>query len=492
MRSLHARLTFAVAVLLCLLGGVLIFITERTSEQYADEIRQRLDAGVAMYVVDEMRLMPGGRVDTGALRTLAERAMIINPSAEVYLLDPRGRIIAPPGAFERESIDLAPLKRFLRNPSDRPIYADDPKSHDGARVFSVAPIADSGRLTGYLYVVLGGRPVSSVADRIAGSYTLRVGALSLSAVVVITMIAAAGLFFGLTRRLRSLEKSMAAWSSAGPSKPAPTEPSVAGGDEIDRLSRRFQAMSAAIDAHLDELKATDRMRREFLAGVSHDLRTPLASLRGYIETAHLRAATAKNSDLASYLRIALRQADQLGRLIESLFELARLESGIMEIRREAVSIAELLQDISLKFRLLAEEAGLRLVTSLDTSGVIVDADIELVERAVSNLVENAIRHTPRGGEIRISMTAGRELVIVQVTDTGDGVDADLLPEVFTWPQREWRPRDLGRAGLGLPIAKRIIALHGQDVRITSRKGVGTTVEFALARLNACEDAVLSP
>ena len=484
MRALHIRLTLGVALLLALLGVGLLALIGRTSERYAAEVRQRLDAGIAMYVVRELPLLQGGHVNAVALRELANRAMTVNPSAEVYLLDPAGRVVSTVvqhARIERTTVRLAPLQEFLRAPDQRPLYGDDPTSLTRERVFSVAPIVDHDRLEGFLYVVLGGQPERSIAERLWGSYALRAAATALALVILMALIAAAALFFGLTRRLRGLERSMDRWTKTLPTGAVALDDGPADGDELSALTQRFQAMSSAIEAQIQTLRTTDELRRELIANVSHDLRTPLASLRGYIETVLVKAPGAPTEELTTHLRVALRQADQLGRLIDALFELARLESGTVVPKMEPVSIAELLQDLAMRFRLLAETAGVELKTRLDTSGILVLADVALLERAIGNLVENAVRHTPKGGEVRLEMVVEAAFVRVRVADTGRGIEPAHIPQIFDRFHRGRDHTDRGRAGLGLSIVKRIIALHGQDVRLTSAVALGTTVEFTLAR-----------
>lgn len=483
MNALHVRLTVAFAALLVLLGlGVLVLLS-RTSDRYADEVRQRLDAGISMYVVRELALIEKGSVNTVALRELANRAMTVNPSAEVYLLDDAGRVLSTVvqhNRVVRQQVSLGPIKEFLRAPNQRPIYGDDPSSLSGQRVFSVAPIQDHGRLDGYLYVVLGGQPERSIAQRLWGSYALRAAALGLGLVILAIFLVAGGLFAILTRRLQRLDQSMEIWSRTLPAGafPEQVQPS---GDEINALTIRFADMSQAIERQIKELKATDELRRELVANVSHDLRTPLASLRGYIETLMVKGSSVPPGDLQSHLKIALRQADQLGRLIDALFELARLESGMVVPEIEAVSIAELLQDVALRFRLQAASRGVELRTLLDTRGVLALADVGLIERAMGNLIENALRHTPEGGQVRIEMSVEDGAVRVRVVDTGEGIEAGNMPRVLDRFFSLRDPKDRARAGLGLSIVQRIMTLHGQTVSVLSQRGVGTTVEITLER-----------
>ena len=487
MRALHVRLTLATALLLLFLAVALLVLMNRTSEQYAAELRQRLDAGIAMYVVRELPLLREGKVNEVALAELANRAMTVNPSAEVYLLDANGRVLSAGArrlSLARPVVNLEPIRAFLRSPEQRPLFGDDPTSPTRERVFSVSAIPEKGPLEGYLYVVLGGQPERSIAERLWGSYALRAGSLAMLFVVGLTIAAAAGLFFGLTRRLRRLEAAMEHWAQGIPAGALSLKVVDSGGDELSALSERFGAMSTAIEAQLRELKTTDDLRRELVANVSHDLRTPLASLRGYIETALVKAPHAEANELTMYLKVALRQAEQLGRLVEALFELARLESGAVSVQLEPVSIAELLQDVGMRFRLLAETAHVKLVTRLDTSGILVYADVGLIERALSNLLENAIRHTPEQGEVRLEMQAEDSQVVVRVADTGCGIDTDQMPRIFDRFKPSRIPRDRDRTGLGLSIVKRIIDLHGQRVHLSSETNVGTTVEFTLDRVPA--------
>lgn len=482
MKALHVRLTVALAALLVVLAFGLLLLMSRTSDRYADELRQRLDSGIAMYVVRELPLMKGGAVNEAALRELGNRAMTVNPSAEVYLLDPHGSVISTVVQHDRllrQAVRLEPIRTFLSSPEKRPVYGDDPANLAGQRVFSVAPILNDGRLSGYLYVVLGGLPERSIATRLWGSYVLRASTLALALVLLTALLAGAGLFSVLTRRLRALDRSLDQWSMSLPATAYASSP-LAGGDEISALTVRFSDMSRAIERQIHELKTTDELRRELVMNVSHDLRTPLAVLRGYIETLLLKRE-APAEELQSHLSTALRQADLLGRLIDSLFELAKLESGAIAPRMESFSIAELLQDIAMRFRLRAEKKGLELHTLLDMSGVLVIADLGLIERVVGNLLENAIRHTPRGGRVRVEMSVELAIVRVRVIDTGQGIDPEHLPRVFERFYRAPDFADRSRTGLGLAIVKRIMDLHVQCVTLLSQKDVGTTVEITLAR-----------
>ena len=486
MKALHVRLTAALALLLIVLAIGLLLLMSRTSVLYSDEVLQRLNADIGMYVVRELPLLEGGRVNQSALRELGRRAMTVNPSTEVYLLDPRGRIIStlvPSARLRRKSVALEPILAFLRTPDLRPLYGDDPASVGRQRVFSVAAIGQGHELQGYLYVVLGGAKTESIAAQLRGSYALRSSAAAVSLVLIATLVIAAVLFAVLTRRLRSLDRRLQQWSSRIPATTLKLDHLAHPGDEISDLTARFEAMSTAIERQIGDLKATDELRRELFANVSHDLRTPLASLRGYIETLLIKADALDSEEMRGYLKVALRQTDQLGRLIDALFELARLESGTIVPKLEPVVIAEMLHDVAMRFRMLAGDRGVELHTLLDKDGAAALADVEMIERVMSNLLQNAVRHTPSGGQVRIEMTVDHAQVRVRVVDTGSGIEPQHMPRIFDRFYSSPDHSDRDRAGLGLAIVKRIMDLHGQSVRVLSGKGTGTTVEFSLQRVS---------
>jgi two-component system, OmpR family, sensor kinase len=478
---LHARLTLAFGVLLVVLAAVLAALLMHVSERYYAEVSQRLNAGIAMYVTNELPLFDGGRVNRGALEKLAHRAMTLNPSAEVYLLAPDGEVLAtliPPQRIVRRVVDLAPIRRFLADRDTRPIYGDVPTYAHRRGVFSVAPVMADGKLAGYLYVVLGSQRFDSVVAAVKGNYALQFGISIAVAIVLAMFVIAAILFRALTLPLRRLASRLREWSSrigvgAGGSDAAD------GGNEIAELERRFGHMAERIEQQLGALKEADALRRELIANVSHDLRTPLASMRGYLETVLLKGERLDVDTRRQYLETAFRQCEHLERLIAALFELSKLESGAVVPHLEDFSLSELLHDVALRFRLRAEQAGIELHVRCDPAGPRAYGDIALVERVLENLLDNALRHTAAGGRVSLEMLPEPTRIRVLVADNGSGVAVEDLPSVFDRFYRGGGHARGARTGLGLAIVRRIVELHGQTVSLNSTPGVGTCVEFGL-------------
>jgi signal transduction histidine kinase len=416
--------------------------------------------------------------------------MVINPSIEVYLLDASGRILtfsAPPGKVVRKRVALAPLRAFLSENPSFPLRGDDPRREDRQKVFSVAPILGADGIEGYLYVVLGGTAYESVADMLQGSYVLRLGIGVALAGLAITLLLGIVCFNWLTRRLRRLTRAVERFQ--GSDFELPPELGQGGGeagDEIDQLTGAFQRMSAQIAEQIAALERADASRRELVANISHDLRTPMATLQGYLETLQMKHGSLAEEQRRHFLDLALEHGERLGRLIGELFELARLEDRDSELDVEPFSLGELLQDVTQKFQLAATERGLALETAIPETAPFVSGDIGLIERVLENLIENAIKYTAAGGSVRLTLIPGTDRVQAQVSDTGRGISEADIAHIF---ERAYRgqsagARDSESAGLGLAIVKRILQLHGGSIEVESALNRGTSFTFDLPAITA--------
>ena len=480
-RSLYAKLAL-VLVGMCLLNGAMfVLLMVYSGNLYHEELYQKLNRDLAHQIVAHETLLKGGRPDEKKLESLFDTMMALNPAVEIYLTDPTGRILtysAPPGKVRAKRVDVGPIRRFLAG--DRlPILDTDPRHPGRRKIFSAAPVTEGGHLRGFLYVIASGEQYDTIASMLQGSYVLKVSLWVGAAGLVFALLAALVIFALLTRRLRRLTGAVERFRTAGIWEPRDLERTGRGGDEIDRLALSFGEMARQIAAQLEHLKETDRLRRELVANVSHDLRTPLASLQGYLETLMLKADSLGPAEQREYIRIAARHSQRLGNLVSELFELARLDSTDTTPEREPFSLAELVQDVLQKFELRGREAGVRLEVRLDAKVPFVYANIGLIERVLENLLDNALRHTPRGGSVGFTLVPGEHAVTVRLSDTGCGISEQDLPNIF---DRFYRPRGAGSgdgAGLGLAIARRILELHGGRIEAVSRLRAGTTFTFEL-------------
>jgi signal transduction histidine kinase len=460
--------------------GVIVFSTE----MYQREVNQKLNSKLAEQIVSEKLLMKDNRVNQEALKEIFHMLMVINPSIEIYLLDRQGFILAysaPKGRVKRQRVDLEPVKRWLGDDLTIPLVGDDPRDPERKKVFTAARIPKQGELEGYLYVILGGEIYENVVQKLKGSYILQLSAWMITASLLFAMVAGLILFAVLTRRLKRLASVMDAFRGGETVKriDLPLTGNEGSADEIDRLGTTFKEMAERIDGQMQELRESDALRRELVANVSHDLRTPIATLQGYIETLLMKDNLLKSEERRSYLDVAIKHCERLSRLVGELLELAKLESDEISLEREPFNLSELVQDVIQKFELRAAEKQIDLRTNLQAELPFANADIGLIERVLENLIENAIHYTPQGGFIRLALTPEGENIAVQVIDTGRGIPAEELPHVFNRFYRSDKGRvgEEGHSGLGLAITRRILELHDRSIEVTSSPESGTTFTF---------------
>ena len=485
-RSLYSKLAFVLLGLLAVVGLLFVSISIYSTEMYQQEVNQKLNRTLAEVIISRKIVMHNSLVEDRALQELFSMLMTINPVIEVYLLDPQGKIIAysaDPGKVRRTSVRLEPITTFLAGSDAFPILGDDPRSPEGAKIFSAARIPKKGRLEGYLYVILGGETYDTVIQKVQGSYIFR---LSLWITLVsLLVVATAGLAMlaWLTRRLKRLDAAMQAYSD-GTAFEQLHLPAPDGGDprdEIKRLEATFRRMARRIEEQVVSLRQVDSQRRELIANVSHDLRTPLATLQGYIETLLIRENALSPEERRQYLQIAIGHCKHLGNLVAGLFDLARLEAPDMSIHPEPFNIGELFQDVIQKFQLVAREKGVGITTNAAAEVPFVFADIALIGRVLENLLENAIHYTPSGGMVRVLLQTRPLDVVVTVNDTGRGIPPEELPRIFERFYKVDRVRtDEGNhAGLGLAIVRKILELHSSAIDAESTLNKGTSFTFSL-------------
>lgn len=251
--------------------------------------------------------------------------------------------------------------------------------------------------------------------------------------------------------------------------------------ERERAQTQLAAALAEVERMSAQLEAENSyLRRDLIANVSHDLRTPLVSIRGYLEVLAAKGDSLDPPKRQSYLDTAVRQTEHLGTLIDDLFELAKLDFKGISLQRESFNLAELASDVLQKFQLLADGKHIALRLAADAKLPRVHADLSLIERVLDNLVGNALKFTSNGGCVSISLSADARVIQVCVDDDGAGIPQADLPFIFDRFYRAPGGRDasVGGAGLGLAITKRILDLHGGSIAAQSG-GKGATFRFAL-------------
>jgi signal transduction histidine kinase len=254
-------------------------------------------------------------------------------------------------------------------------------------------------------------------------------------------------------------------------------------DDLGRLGRDFDRMAARLQALVEDLRGKEQFQRQLVANVSHDLRTPLASLRGYVETIGLRGQDMPAADYERYLRIVTDNVAHLDRLVDHLMQLSRLDSGQTRFALETFPLAELCEGVLARAEGAAAAKAITLACECPDDLPLVEADPLQVAQVLQNLVENGVKFGHRGGHVAVVARVTDDAHIeVAVRDDGPGIAPEMLPHIFErfYTGDESRSDKGQSSGLGLAISKKIVEGHGSTLTVESETGRGTTFRFHLA------------
>jgi signal transduction histidine kinase len=429
--------------------------------------------------------------------------VLYEPGTQLYLLDTEGKVLATTTAQALPAnyrVALGPVREAA---SDQPmpyVMGDDPEQAGSRTVVAAKPlqravILPGQPVAGYLYLVC--RPRTLDENRLAAlrSSLDRPGMLLILGVVLLTTCFSVWMTATVTRPLARLTAAVSAVTRDGleanssgataPSQAATALPDAHTRDEFGLLARGIGTMLTTLRTQWATLRRLDHFRREGVSNLSHDLRSPLTATTACLETLDMRWANQpERAPDRELLAVALRNTRNAARLVQSLGDLAQLDEPEFKLRSGVLDLTELMDDVAMRFAERAQRQGVSVVSANpDNCAVLAPVDIELLERAVANLVDNALKFCAPGGTITLSVACEGSMAALCVRDTGAGIAAADIPHLF---DRFYQSRQSvapatgeGGKGLGLAIVKRIVELHGGSIHVESVLGQGTDVTLML-------------
>ncbi len=496
---LRRRLALTVlATGLATAAGVIVTVALAFTRFEHESAWQRADAFVERIATLHPELLEQQRRNPEELAAFLRNLVLYDPDNRLYLLDGAGTVLVstgeralPPGF----RVAIQPVReaaaRAAAGERASFVMGDDPEhmSADAvvaARVLSRAVIRPDNEPAGYLYVVCSKPALPPGRLQLLGMSLASAAVLPVLAVVLLASAIAAWVIVTVTRPLRVLSDEVARVAAGGFGAAAPLPaPADGNDDEIGRLRAGFHALVATLRRQWDELKRLDGFRRESVSNLSHDLRSPLTATAACLETLQGRwAGDAARAEDAKLLAVAQRNTHNAARLVRALGDLAQLDEPSFALHTVKVDLAELLDDITQRFQPRAAQQGVRLsFTQRGEAAPVAEVDVELFERALANILDNAFKATPAGRAVSIEAGRGEAVVRVTVADEGAGIAPEALPHLF---DRHYQARssvapassEEGK-GLGLAIVQRIAELHRGRVAVASTPGQGTTVTLEL-------------
>ena len=475
--SLFWRISILFFLILLLLGVSYTMLTISMAKRYSDETTQRLNADVASHMLLEVTPFVDGKVNEEALGKIMHSMMAVNPSLEVYLLDPQGKILSYVVLDKKvklQYVSIEPIQKFLQQDGKSLIYGDDPRNPGLSTIFSATEVIEKGKLLGYVYMILASEESVTVATALRQSYLLKIGAQSFVLTLLAAFIVSMLILWLLMKSLREVIQTVRKFSEGDLKTRIP----IRSKGELAELSKTVNTMADTILRNMDELKEVDKLRRDLIANISHDIRTPISIIHGYVETLIMKHDSLDAHKQQEYLQTVIKSTERLKRLMTDLFELSKLESRQVKPKMEPFFMFDLLQDITRKYTLVAQERSIDLETVLPSKTPVVLADIALIERVLQNLIDNALNYTPENGKVKIKMTEVQKQVNVSVTNTGPGIASGDLPKIFDRYYKVENNSSRG-TGLGLAIVKNILEIHQTDIEVKSEHQGNTIFSFNL-------------
>jgi len=478
--SFYSKLSLIFLFLILLLGAGSLFIAFNAAGHLFDEVEQLLNREYAASIAIELQPIVERGFSADEVGEAIHYMMVLNPIVEIYLINDTGKIMAfftgPGDEVLRERIDLIPLLDFINSDGREPVLGDDPRTADKVKPFSAAPL-QMGNDEGYVYVILRGQSYDRSLEMLRNSYYLQTGLSTFFFALLATLIAGLSLFFFLTRRLRHLGSAVKAFEMGDYNYRI----NIGGRDELSKLGGAFNEMAASIDNGVNKLHEAEQQRSDLITNISHDLRSPLTSIRGHLETILLKDSKMTDVERREFLKISLKNVSSFQRLVEELFELAKLESHQVKRENEPFQMAELAQDVFLKLKPQAEKMEIKLNFETENGLPAYNGDIGMMERVLTNILENALSHTPEKGSVIISLNEENRKIEIDIKDTGHGISPDDLPHIFERFYRADKSRDRRSpgTGLGLAIAREIVELHEGEIKASSKEGQGASFKITL-------------
>jgi signal transduction histidine kinase len=478
----------AMALLLLAYGALVGVLGWHVAAEDEQESLQRLSHGLARHIVEhwpEITLTDRDQADRAARDELLSMLMVVNPGIQVYVLDADGRVqayIGDPGMVQQEQVDLRPVRAFLGGAA-LPLRGSDPMGSGIARIFSAAmfpPRAGDSRPPGYLYIVLDGQAREAVAGQLSQRRVWQSTALVAGLGLLVTLAVGAFTLRRLTQPLHRLARRMRDYSlrtlQAAPGRSS----SPSAGDEVQAIGAAFDEMTQRIESQTAREQQQASAHRETMASVAHDLRTPLTALHGHLEALAGKALTEPGQQ-QRVLAAALAQSDKVRRLSQQLFELAALQSTDHLLHCERFRLDELVTDAVQKFEVNGDPPPVTLAGE-PPGRLELDGDLQLIERALTNLIDNAMRHAPGAAPVRVSLSQEGGQARITIEDAGGGLPEEVwlrLEHGQSLRDPPLRRSSGGIGGLGLAIAQRVAALHGGSLRPLPSPHGGTRLCLAL-------------
>jgi len=470
--NLFRRIIILIFLLISVLSCLFIVITYFTTREFYQSSTQLVNKDVAGHIAKFASPFKDSGINKQTADSVFYNAMVLNPAIEVYFLDTTGKIMyfqAPDSTIRLWKIPLQNIQKHIQLNGADYIKGPDPKHPDIQKVFSAAEVINNGKKLGYIYVILAGNEYNNATRMLFGS---QVASFAIIAVCVIIVLSVVLTYWYVNRLQRSFKKIIAVLNEYM-NGDLNVRFEMNEEDEFAPITRSFNKMATSLSYNIERLKKTEQERKDFIATISHDLRTPLSVAKGYAETAldKIHDDAMNKPEIDGFIQLVHKKLQQIEIMVQDLFELSRMESVHFTPNKEPFIFSEILNEAISVYEKKAIEKNIQLTCDITYDITWIYADIRMMERVIQNLLDNAIKYTPLNGFIHITLNNEEKILVLNLSNSG----AVLSNDILNWINITAQPNNISttnkpaNTGLGLLIVKKILELHGYHFHVASHE-----------------------
>ncbi|WP_442266292.1 ATP-binding protein [Tenacibaculum sp. ZS6-P6] len=452
--------------------------------RFYSQTTQRLNANVANHLIEEKfkntaPFLENGDVNVELFDDVMHDMMAVNRAIEVYLLDIEGVVLHSvvldhSDEFEPiKKVDLIPIREFIKNKNEY-ILGDDPKNTSERKIFSAASFNNNGK-QGYIYVLLASHDFEQICTSLFKSYFSKLTITTICITTFLSLVVGFLSIFFISKSLLIIIHHVNNFKEGNLQSRIPEASTT----NLSILATTFNEMADTIAYHIEEIKSINNFKKELIANISHDLRTPLTIIRGYAETLSGNEIKMTKENRQDFLKIIEKSTFILSDLVNQLYEYSNLDAKELQLNKTKFNLPKLINEIVMRYGMISEnkEISIKVICKLDENQFVF-GDKLLIERVIQNILDNALKFTPQKGCITLSLETKLDKIIVSIKDSGLGITKTELDSVLD----RWYTsgNTIESRGLGLAISKKIIELHGTHLMIFSEgKNKGSEFMFSL-------------
>ncbi|MDQ6755493.1 MAG: ATP-binding protein [Bacteroidota bacterium] len=483
--SIFRRISILVFALITILGVLFMALTYYATTHYHLASTQLLNKDVAAHIAKFASPYDNNGINKSRADSVFKNAMIISPSAEVYFLDTAGNVLdfyGPKKDILAWKVSLKNIDKYLASKGQDYITAPDPRDPSHNKIFSAAEVSNKRKKLGYIYVILGSNEYRNVSDILFGSHISNLAIKAIIVIIILSIIVSLLYIQRIKNSFNNMVTVLGKFENGDYNARFKTKDN----DELSPVSNAFNKMADLLTYNINQLTKSEIERKDFIANISHDLRTPLAIAKGYAETILIKKDDITRNEFDNYVEMIQKKLLQVEHMVSNLFEISKMESAEFKASKEPFVLSEIVQETVNTFQLNATNKKVNLKCTQCQYHVWINADIRLMERVIQNLVDNAIKNTAEDKNILVAMDVMNDRLGFKIENNGTPLQEDLIQWINNTENINGQQTNKPGTGLGLLIVKKILYLHNSSLHVT-RNNDNNIFSFAIDIFNRKEN-----